>query len=70
MSCKKLALENFGKFTAKHMCWSLFINKVTGVLQLSLNRGSATGVSLREFYETFKSNFFKNTPGQLFSNTN
>ena len=35
MSYKKSAPENCGKFTGKHMCWSLLINKVAGVPQLS-----------------------------------
>ena len=29
--CKKGVLENFTKFTGKHLCWSLFFNKVAGV---------------------------------------
>ena len=28
---KKDALENFAKFTGKHLCWVLFLNKVTGL---------------------------------------
>ena len=40
------------------MCWSLFINKVTSVLQLSLKRNFGTCVSLCKFCETFKSNLF------------
>ena len=34
MFCKKCALENFAKFTVKHLCQSLFFNKVSGLLQL------------------------------------
>ena len=29
--CKKGALKNFTKFTGKHLCWSLFFNKVAGL---------------------------------------
>ena len=29
--CKKGVLENFTKFTGKHLCWSLFFNKVAGL---------------------------------------
>ena len=33
--CKKDVLRNFAKFTGKHLCQSLFFNKVAGlVLQL------------------------------------
>ena len=31
--CKKGALENFAKFTRKHLCQSLFFNKVAGLKQ-------------------------------------
>ena len=30
--CKKGVLRNFGKFTGKHLCQSLFFNKVAGLL--------------------------------------
>ena len=30
--CKKGALENFTKFTGKHLCQSVFLNKVAGLL--------------------------------------
>ena len=32
--CKKGVLKNFTKFTGKHLCQSLFFNKVLGLLQL------------------------------------
>ena len=32
--CKKAVLRNFTKFKVKHLCKSLFFNKVEGVLQL------------------------------------
>ena len=33
--CKKAVLRNFAKFTGKHLCQSLFFNKVAGLsLQL------------------------------------
>ena len=31
--CKKGVLENFAKFTGKHLCRSLFLNKVAGLYQ-------------------------------------
>ena len=30
--CKKVALKNFTNFTVKHLCWSLFFNKVVAIL--------------------------------------
>ena len=44
-SMEKGALRNFAKFTGKHLCQSLFFNKVVG-LQIYLKRHSATGVFL------------------------
>ena len=46
--CKKGALlKNFGKFTGKHLCPSLFFNKVAGLsLQLYFKKDSGTGVFL------------------------
>ena len=32
--CEKVALKNFAKFTEKHLCQSLFFNKVAGLRQL------------------------------------
>ena len=29
--CKKGVLKNFAKFTGKHLCQSLFLNKVAGL---------------------------------------
>ena len=29
---KKCALRNFAKFTGKHLCQSLFLNKVAGLM--------------------------------------
>ena len=34
--CKKVVLRNFAKFTGKHLCQSVFFNKVAG-LGLQLN---------------------------------
>ena len=31
LSCKKGALKNFARFTGKHLCQSLFFNKVAGL---------------------------------------
>ena len=34
--CKKGALKNFAKFTGKHLCQSLFLNKVVGLRPVTL----------------------------------
>ena len=34
MSCEKSVLKNFAKFAEKHLCQSLFFNKVAGLRQL------------------------------------
>ena len=40
--CEKSAFRNFAKFRGKHLCWSLFFNKVTGLsLILRLLTGPA-----------------------------
>ena len=49
--CKKGVLENFTKFTEKHLCQSLFFKKET-----------LTQVFSCEFYEIFKNIFFDRTP--------
>ena len=50
-------LKNFANFTGKHICWSLFFNKVAGLgLQLYQKRDSNTGVfmwNLLNFLEHF-----------------
>ena len=46
--CKKAVLTDFTKFTGKHLCQSLFINKVAGQgWQYYLKRDPAAGVSLK-----------------------
>ena len=34
--CKKVVLRNFAKFTGKHLCQSLFFNKVAGLRPVTL----------------------------------
>ena len=58
-SVKKGVLRNFAKFTGKHLCQSLFFNKVAGQ-----KRGSSTGVSC-EFCKISKNTFLQNTSGRL-----
>ena len=53
MSCKKLFHEIFVKFTRKHLCWSLFFNKVAGLsLQFYQKKTLALVLScdLRKFW--------------------
>ena len=36
--CKKGVLRNFAKFTGKHLCHSLFFNKVAGLRTATLSK--------------------------------
>ena len=61
-SVKKGVLRESAKFAGKHLCQSLFINKVAGQgRQLYLKRDPGTGVSC-EFYEIWKNHFPYRTP--------
>ena len=51
-SMKKGVIRNFTKFTGKHLCQSLFFNKVAGLLQ------TLTQVFSCEFCEISKNTFF------------
>ena len=66
MLCKKGVLRNFTKFTRKHLCQSLFLNKVVGLNshdysnhEILLKRNDVQVVSqsrtwlLLQFYKTF-----------------
>ena len=55
MFCKKGAHRNFAKFTGKHLCQSLFFNKVAGL-------GTLAQVFSCEFCESSKNNFSYGTP--------
>ena len=60
--CKKGVPRNFAKFTGKHMCQSLFFNKVGGLrLATSLKRDLAQVFSC-EFCEVSKNTFSHRTP--------
>ena len=50
--CKKSVLENFVKFIGKHLCQSLFFNKVTGLR-------STTFLKKRLWHRCFPVNFRK-----------
>ena len=49
-------LSNFAKFTGKHLCQSLFFNKVAGFI--SEKRDSGTGVSMWILCEVSKNTIF------------
>ena len=55
---KKNVLENFAKFSRKHLCQSLFFNKVPGLIK----KETLAQVFSCEFREFFKSTFFFRTP--------
>ena len=60
MFCKKGVLKNFAKFTRKHLCWSLFLNKVLGLKSAILlkERPKHKQVFSYEFRKIFKNTFF------------
>ena len=55
--CKKGSLRNFAKFTGKHLCQSLFFNKVAGVSKETLAQ-----VFSCEFCKISKNTFSCRTP--------
>ena len=59
--CKKGVLRNFAKFTGKHLCQSLFFNKVAGLWPLACNfikKEILAQVFSREFCKISKNTFF------------
>ena len=60
--CKKGVPRNFAKFRGKHLCQSLFFNKVAGVLELYLKNPMAQEVFSCEFYKISKNTFLQRTP--------
>ena len=62
-SVKKVALGNFTKFIGKHLCQSLFFNKVAGLrLAILLKKESLAQVIPCEFCKISKNTFFHRTP--------
>ena len=60
--CKKGVLRSFAKVAGKHLCQSLFFNKVAGLRPATLlKKDSGTDVSC-EFCEISKNTFFYRTP--------
>ena len=63
---EKGVLKNFAKFTTKHLCWSLFFIKTTGVMPGTISKKEApTHVFSCEFYEFIKNTFFIEHPWWL-----
>ena len=61
----KDVLRNFTKFTGKHLCQSLFFNKVTSLRPEAcnfINKETLVEVFSREFCETSKNTFSNRTP--------
>ena len=50
--CKKGVLRNFAKFTGKHLCQSLFLNKVAGLRLLPIQGFTHTFSSFSYFFST------------------
>ena len=55
---KKGALRNFAKFTGKHLCWNIFLNKIPDLRPVTLLIKIPTQVFFYKFYEIFKKTFF------------
>ena len=56
--CKKGVLKNFSKFTGKHLCQSLFFNKVAGLIK----KGTLAQLFSCEFCEISKNTCSYRTP--------
>ena len=58
-SVRKAILRNFANFTGKHLCKSLFFNKVSGLRPATLlKKETLAHVSSCEFCEIFRNTFF------------
>ena len=57
-SVKKGVLRNFAKLTGKHLCQSLFLNKVTGAACNFIKKDTLAQVFSCEFCEIAKNTFF------------
>ena len=60
--CKKGVLGNFAKFTGKHLCQSLFFNKVAGGACNFIKKETLAQVFSCEFCEISKNTFSQRTP--------
>ena len=63
---KKSVLKNFGKFTGKHLCQSLFFNKVAGLgPPTSLKKKLGHRFFPVNFMKFLRTPFLQNTSGRL-----
>ena len=60
--CRKGVLRNSKTSTGKHMCQSLFFNKVTGLSPATSLKETLAQVFSYEFCEISKNTFFDRTP--------
>ena len=67
-SVKKGVLKNFAKFTGKHLCQSLFLNKVVGAACNFMKKETLAQMLSCEFCKIFKNTFLQNTSGWLLLN--
>ena len=68
--CRKGILRNFAKFTGKHLCQSLFFNKVAGAACNFIKKETLAQVFSCEFCEISKNTFFYRTPPVALSEDN
>ena len=67
-SIKKVVLRNFSKFTGKHLCQSLFLNKVAGLRPKACNfikKETPAQVFFVNFEKFLRTPFLQNTSGRL-----
>ena len=60
--CEKNVLRNFTKFTGKHLCQSLFFNKVADSACNFIKKETLAQAFSYEFCEVSKNTFFYRTP--------
>ena len=65
-SLKKVFLKNFIKFSGKHLCWSLFFNKVSGMRPATLFKKRLQQRCFPvNFVKFLRTPFLQNTSRQL-----
>ena len=65
-SVKKGVLKNLVKFIGKHLCWSLFYNKVAGLRPATLLKERLQHRCFPEIFAKFlRTSFSQNTSGRL-----
>ena len=56
--CKKGVHKTFVEFTGKHLCQSIFLNKVAGLRHPDMLKKTLIQVFSSEFWEIFRNTFF------------